>query len=206
MKSVKNIILKPISKAGAIKIVEKYHYSHKISPTSQICLGAYYNNILSGVIIYGIPIAAKTFQTVNNTKAKECLELQRLALSPEMAKNSESRVISISLKIIKKRYPHIKWIVSFADENQNHLGIIYQATNWIYTGEGSGMNIYVKNGKKYHNRNVSRYKRLYNLNEEDLIKVGFEILKQKKKHRYYYFLHQECKKDLKYKILPYPKV
>ena len=41
---------------------------------------------------------------------------------------STSKALAISLKLVKKHCPTVKMIVSYADEGQNHKGIIYQAT------------------------------------------------------------------------------
>ena len=38
------------------------------------------------------------------------------------------------LKQLKKDAPMVRLVVSYADCDQEHLGTIYQATNWIYEG------------------------------------------------------------------------
>ena len=45
-----------------------------------------------------------------------------------------TRLISVSIKILKVLRPITHLIVSYADRNENHLGVIYQAGNWIYEG------------------------------------------------------------------------
>jgi len=46
----------------------------------------------------------------------------------------ESRFIGWCLHQLKKKYPNII-LVSYADGSKDHVGYVYQATNWIYTGQ-----------------------------------------------------------------------
>jgi hypothetical protein len=59
---------------------------------------------------------ASQASVVKDTEIDEYLELNRMWLSDEAPKNSESKAISYSIKYIKRKYPKIKWIQSFADE------------------------------------------------------------------------------------------
>ena len=61
------------------------------------------------------------------------IELNRMAFSDVLPRNSESRAISLAIKWIKKNAPHIEWIVSFADGTQCGHGTIYQAANFHLT-------------------------------------------------------------------------
>ena len=61
---------------------------------------------------------------VKNTKWNEFIELNRMAFDDYLPKNSESRCIAYSIKLIKKNAPHIKWVISFADGCQCGDGTI----------------------------------------------------------------------------------
>jgi len=200
-----SIILRSISRKNAVKLVELYHYSHAIPANCSLFLGVYFNSILSGCICFGESVGRRMKEIVLGTKRGEYLELVRLALSPKMPKNSESRTIAVAIKLIRKRYTYVKWLVSFADENENHLGIIYQATNWLYTGKGGGTYLFTKGGKKYHQRNIAEVKQRYELTNDDLIKKGFEIKRLKPKHRYMYFIHKDQFNNFTGKVYDYPK-
>jgi hypothetical protein len=67
---------------------------------------------------------------VHGTKWNEFIELNRMAFSEFLPKNSESRAIAIAIKLIKKKAPHIKWIISFADGTQCGDGTIYRAAGF----------------------------------------------------------------------------
>jgi hypothetical protein len=61
------------------------------------------------------------------------LELNRMAFDDYLPKYSESRCIAISIKLIKKNAPHIKWILSFSDGTQCGDGTIYRASGFQLT-------------------------------------------------------------------------
>jgi hypothetical protein len=61
------------------------------------------------------------------------LELNRMAFDDYLPKYSESRCIAISIKLIKKNAPHIKWILSFSDGTQCGDGTIYRASGFVLT-------------------------------------------------------------------------
>lgn len=62
------------------------------------------------------------------------LELNRMAFDDYLPRNAESYCIGKTLRLIKKRAPHIKWVISFADGCQCGDGTIYRASNFILTG------------------------------------------------------------------------
>lgn len=132
--NVKNIILKPIQAKFANEFIKKNHYSGKIVNNSKLHFGCFLNNVLHGVLSFGSPLdKRKVLGLVTNTKWNEMLELNRMAFDDTLPKNSESRCISIAIKLIKKNYPHIKWILSFADGTQCGDGTIYRASGFELT-------------------------------------------------------------------------
>ena len=49
------------------------------------------------------------------------MELNRMAMTDEAPKLSESQAISLSLKYIKRFMPNIKWLLSFSDGKEGNL-------------------------------------------------------------------------------------
>jgi hypothetical protein len=47
---------------------------------------------------------------------------------------SESRALGIAMRLIRKTYPHIEWVISFADGSQCGDGTIYRASGFLLTG------------------------------------------------------------------------
>jgi hypothetical protein len=75
----------------------------------------------------------KVLPLVEPQNWNEMLELNRMAFDDYLPKYSESRCIAISIKLIKKNAPQIKWILSFADGTQCGDGTIYRASGFVLT-------------------------------------------------------------------------
>lgn len=71
---------------------------------------------------------------VPGTLWNEFLELNRMAFAEWLPRNSESRAIGYAFRFIRKHYPQIKWVVSFADGTQCGDGTIYRASGFVLTG------------------------------------------------------------------------
>ena len=86
-----------------------------------------------GAISLGSPNAKmlKGFYTPETQKG--WWEIKRLALSDDLPKNSESRVIAIALRLLKK-YREVKGVITYADSAVGHEGTIYKASNFYYLG------------------------------------------------------------------------
>lgn len=134
MSTVKDIVLKPITSQLARQKTVEWHYSHKFVTNSQLHFGAFLNGVLCGVMSFGPPMdKSKVIGLVKDTRWDGMLELNRMAFSDALPKNSESRCIAIACKLIKKHYPQIKWILSFADGTQCGDGTIYRASGFLLT-------------------------------------------------------------------------
>lgn len=130
MSTAKNIIVKPITPKAARVICKLFHYSGKVVPNSQIHLGVFWDGKCEGVMQFGPSTDKRRMAQNLNIGFNEFLELNRMAFSDVLPKNSESRAISVAIKIIKKAYPHIRLLVSFADACQCGDGTIYRASGF----------------------------------------------------------------------------
>jgi len=134
------------------------------------------------------------------------LELNRLCVAEGLPKNSSSFFVAKCLSLLPKPV----CILSYADAGVGHVGYIYQATNWIYTGLSEPQDYYVNiiTGKRIHPRSVFNS---YGTRNKDKIPEYIQRFKEEdSKHRYFKFLGSKKQiKDmlskLKYSILPYPK-
>ena len=135
MGRAKDIVIKVIPSKIANEFVRKHHYSGKVVSNSKLHFGVFLDNKLHGVMSYCSSLdKSKIIGLVQGTKWNEFLELNRMAFDEVLPRNSESRAISQSIKLIKKNAPHIKWIISFADGCQCGDGTIYRASNFVLTG------------------------------------------------------------------------
>lgn len=131
MPGAKDLIVAAIDAKTANNFVRRTHYSGKVDPRSQVHLGVFLNDRLEGVMQFGPSIdKSKSVGLVKDTPWNGFLELNRLAFSEKLPKNSESRAISIAIRLFKKNAPHIKWILSYADGTQCGDGTIYRAAGF----------------------------------------------------------------------------
>jgi hypothetical protein len=149
------------------------------------------NNEWCGVICYGIG-ATNNIAEPYNLKQGEVIELVRMALNGKQ--DSTTKAMAISLKLIKKN----------ADSEQGHYGIIYQATNWFYTGFSVDTNLII-NGERKHRRTLgSKYGTCSAI---ELRKKGLnvEVLKTKPKWKYIYPIDKSLIPLCTSLSKPYPK-
>lgn len=130
MSAVKNLVVKAINSKAANEIVKKYHYSGKVCQNSQIHFGVFKKGILVGALQFGPSTDKRRMGQSLGIGMNESLELNRMAISDVCGKNTESRVLGICLRILKKKYPFLRCIVSFSDACQCGDGIIYRASNF----------------------------------------------------------------------------
>src|ERR1035437_7238982 len=121
------ITIKEIPSALAKPLIEKYHYSHKSTPNHFLSFDV--NNGL-GVLQLGVGIRPHKKNSVSSliTIDNYC-EFDRMWLSDELPKNSESQTISKLLSHLKQFHKRIKFVITYADGSAGNRGIIYQATN-----------------------------------------------------------------------------
>ena len=168
MGRAKEIIVKVIPAKIANAFVKKNHYSGKVVQNSKLHLGCFLDEKLHGVLSYGYPIdkrkmleLVKTSNTTEASKWNEFLELNRMAFDDYLPKYSESRCISISIKLIKKNAPQIKWIVSFSDSTQCGDGTIYRASGFKLTLIKKNTDLYLlPNGEIKHSMTIKTNKQL----------------------------------------------
>ena len=219
MVSAKDILVKPIKSNIANDFVKKYHYSGKVVQNSQLHFGCFLNGVLGGVMSFGPSLDKKKIQSlVKNTGWNDFLELNRMAFSDILPRNSESRCISIAIKLIKKYYPHIKWIISFADGCQCGDGTIYRASGFVLTDIRLNKDLMIMpdnrvchkivfaDGNKGATSDKLRYKKPKGVSATKWLKeIGAKTL-EGYQLRYIYFLDKNKLKDLTVPIIPFSKI
>ena len=142
MATAKDIIVKPIKAVDANRVVRDVHYSGKVVQNSQLHLGVFLKDRLEGAMQFGPSLDKRKIQgLVRGTSWNGFIELNRMAFSDRLPKNSESRAIAIAMRLIKKHYPHIEWVISFADGTQCGDGTIYRASGFYLTAINPSLNL-----------------------------------------------------------------
>ncbi len=198
----KDYYITPISYDETKPFILDIHYAKRM-PSITYAYGLFQNNKLIGIVSYGSPPSPILCSGIAGEKYKHLvLELNRLVLKHNK-KNQASILISSSLKLL----PKPKIVVSYADTEQEHKGVVYQATNFIYTGLSAKRTEWRLKGSNLHSKTVIQK---YSLEERKSNKEKFEVVDRPRKHRYIYFIgnkteKKEFKKNLKYPIQSYPK-
>ena len=124
---------------------EHWHYS-KCMPVGKIFkIGAWEDGIFIGVVLFSRGANCNMAKPYG-LEQTECVELTRIALRGH--KHFVSEIMMQAIKKLHEYNPGIRLIISYADPLQGHVGAIYQATNWIYTGHTQAGRKYLINGKK----------------------------------------------------------
>jgi len=112
MGDAKKISVRVISSTDANRIVKTNHYSGKIVNNSKLHFGVFYDGVCGGAMQFGPSLdKRKIMGLVAGTGFNEFLELNRMGFSDILPRNSESRAIAITCRLIRQHYPHIKWII-----------------------------------------------------------------------------------------------
>lgn len=206
MGRAKEIIVKVIPSKIANEFVKKHHYSGKVVPNSTLHFGCFLDDKLHGVLSYGCSMQKSSIiGLVQPSLWNEMLELNRMAFDDYLPKYSESRCIAISIKLIKKNAPHIKWLISYADGCQCGDGTIYRASGFLLTGiKQNTTMLLMPNGKIMADKtlNNSNYKAI-GQSAGYWKKNGAKPI-EGKQLRYIYLIDKSCK--ITVPILPFSKI
>ena len=175
---IEEFSIQAISKHQADALVTARHYSRRAS-MFQHAFALVKGCQIEGVVVYGMPpimVQKHSFSDPN----WPIFELTRLVIQTD-APNAASFLVGNSLKML----PSPSAVVSYADTEFNHCGIVYQSTNWIYTGATvSHDHMYLIDGKRVHPRTLAargiKSPKLW-AKENNI-----ETVKPMQKHRYFF--------------------
>lgn len=201
MGRAKEIRVKVLTSQVANAFVKKQHYSEKVVPNSTLHFGCFLDKRLHGVMSFGPSINKKgTINLVEGTAWNGFIELNRMAFDDFLPKYSESRCISIAMKLIKKNAPHIKWVISFADGTQCGDGTIYRASGFKLVGivENTALRINPETDKPMH---VIQAHHLKMSSEFRTWKAyeGYQL-------KYIYFIDKNMESKLTKPVLPFSDI
>jgi len=201
MASAKDVIVKPITAAAANALVKRVHYSGKVVNNSTLHLGAFLNGKLEGVMSFGSSMRKDLIRPlVNNTTWNGFLELNRMAFSDLLPRNSESRCMAVAFRLIKRHYPHIEWVVSFSDGTQCGDGTIYRASGFVLTQIKENTQIRINPDTGLPMQSMAAFHAGKSKDFKNWQKIsGYQF-------RYIYFLNKDARQRLTVPILPFSKI
>lgn len=201
--------VKEATRLDCAPYITDIHYA-KRWPSVSYAYALYRDGKIVGCVTYGTPPSSPLRLGIAGPEnANMILELNRLCLRDNL-KNEASRLVSGSMKML----PSKKIIISFADTNQNHKGIVYQACNFTYHGLSAKRTDWAVKGKEHlHGQTIAdEFRGVKNRAKAMRDKYGddFFLKPRPRKHRYI-FLHgpklwrKQIKKKIKYAEEPFPR-
>ncbi len=188
----------------ARSIVVHFHYLRSMPGGTKLAFGVMVGRSLMGVVTFGVgPMNAH--RLVQGLDRNDMATLTRLWLSDDLPTNSESRVIGVVVRALRK-HTSLRALISYADPSHGHVGTIYQAAGWLYTGTCQATSLIdIGDGKLHHSRGLGytygthpvRHFRRHGLNAI--------TVPQTAKHRYLKLLDDSLTGQVNVPLLPYPK-
>jgi hypothetical protein len=185
--------------------VENWHYSKSLPVPPHVRLGAWESEKYIGCVIFSRGASPDLLKPYGLTMT-ECCELTRIALNKHIT--PVSRIMARALAFLKRSNPGLKLIVSFADPSEGHHGGVYQATNWIYTGQSAPGSKYIDLfGREWHPRQVSStgFRKQFGAQRRAVKASDCKKISTPGKHRYLLPLTQELRERILPLSKPYPK-
>jgi len=182
--------------------VRRWHYSKRLPIGPLVKVGVWEGGAFIGVVLFGRGACAALGNPYGLHKTEVC-ELVRIALRQHSA--PVSRIVRIALALLRKQCPGIQLVVSFADPFHGHVGGIYQAGNWIYTGMSASIFEYWHAGRWKHSREASGG--AFG-GKRQISRAQFAKLQRRKrtgKHRYLMGLDVKTRAMIEALKQPYPK-
>lgn len=200
----KNLRVLPIPFAIAKDLIIRHHYLGSFPGGTMLTFGVFIGKKLLGAAVLGAgPYLA--YGIVEGAKPDDCIVLTRFWLADQLPANSESRVIGIILRHLRKE-TNVKFVIAYSDPSAGHSGTIYQATNWTYVGLSSATPLCdLGDGILRHSRSVGQTCGTHSIREFAKIGIPMKQIPQMAKHRYVYFLDKNWHSRLRLLVLPYPK-
>lgn len=183
--------------------VTNWHYSERMPTGKLVKIGVWEGDDFTGTIIYSRGGAPNIGEPYGLDQTEVC-ELTRVALDEHDA--PVTRILSISRKLLADKCPGLRLVVSYADPEQDHLGTIYQADNWVYERQLDGRDYIRINGDVHHPRSLNA---TYNTSSISKLKQMFgegnvEAVPVEGKYKYLYPLDDDLRPKIEALSKPYP--
>lgn len=205
-------IMRPITRDVAEPFIETYEYLGNIAAIYTAGYGLYWGIRLGAVCIFSLPSAKQMTLCCGEENSDKVAQLTRGACAFWTPPNTSSFLISRALNALEKETPY-RVVIAYADPRAGEIGTVYQATNWLYTGLGSGGTDWAPSfaawdDYHYHTRSLPKWLKSKHRIEER----GWEAIAVPRplKHRYIHILgsrteRKELLAALKYPLSSYPK-
>lgn len=185
--------------------VEHWHYSRSLPPPPRVQIGVWEADTFTGVVLFSRGAGANLLRPYGLTNI-EGAELTRIALTSHQA--PVSRIVRIATQLVRRRCPGLRLLVSFADPAEGHVGVIYQASGWVYVGKSPASRAYADStGRVWHDRMISPTgrRKVFGEYRPVLRPDDCTLIRLPGKHRYLYPLDNAMRQQIEPLRQPYPK-
>lgn len=118
-------------------------------------LGIFWQGRCEGVLTFGNPISNLAVQRYGLRQC-ESFELRKMWLSDRPPANSESRILAIAARLIRKHYPLVKILLTYCGSEETASA--YRAAGWIAQDANSYVREVLVDDKWYSIRDANRYR------------------------------------------------
>lgn len=197
------LVVAPAPYEAAVYAVTHWHYSRKMPSSKSVHFGAWEDSRFIGAVIYGRG-ANHHMAGQYGLRITEVAELTRVAL--DRHQTPVTQIVASTLRQLRAQNPGLRLVVSYADTAQGHLGVIYQAGGWIYTGPATPQKRIRLRGRLYHKRTVSdRYGRADMPWLRQHIDPAAVWVPDAPKHQYVMPLDRAMRRRLRGRAVPFPR-
>ena len=144
----KDIAIRICDKSQADAIIVPHHYSHKVTKNSFISFLVYYKGKINGAMQLGYGIRPKIKKVGEDTDSTR--EFDRMWLSDDMPKFSETITLSLLHHFLRKVHPEVKTLISYADTSAGNKGTIYKAANYRLDAKLKADFYILESGERVH--------------------------------------------------------
>lgn len=193
--SAPGVTIKGITSLEAKQSVVDFHYSQVMPVSNPHCYGVWEGETYIGAIVFGFGANRHIGTQFGLTWKRDVLELTRVAFTNHTIPVTQA--VALAIKQLKHDNPAVRLLVSYADPKQGHLGKIYQAGNWIYTGTSKPQQAIVVLGRERHKKSVSQR---YGRADVDWLRKNVDPLAHTvstiPKHRYLFPLDKAMRRQI----------
>lgn len=196
-------MLVEVTSKKAREFVRERHYTGSASP-GVLRYGWEVDGQLVGVTIYDTGNHAMRQGVFGPEHYRHVLHHHRLAIEEGMPKGTASQFLGAAMRQIRRDRLNVWAIVTYADECEGHRGVVYQATNALYTG------VRAKGNLKFRRPDgmlvpTQSLKGTWPERREEAARLGWTEVRCKGKHRYVYLLKKRKRMPpLLWPILDHP--
>ncbi len=199
----RDLVVQIIPPHLAWAILVRDHYLHSMPGATRLCLGVFLDRRIMGAVTLGAgPINGH--RLIDGAARDDVWTLSRLWLDDALPKNSESHVLAVVVRSLR-RFTAVKVLIAYADPAAGHIGTVYQAAGWLYTGAPHSLPLLdLGDGIPRHSRSVGSTFGTHSVRYLRRCGLPVSRVPQAPKHRYVVFVDRTWSTRLRVPALPYP--